>query len=124
MRDRLNSSRIKNGSYEGTHNSGNLTARNESCQGDDMKRRDFLSTALAVAAAGLAPRSARASSGFIEVMLDEPIGDIAPELHGHFTEHIGSVIYGGVWVGENSRMTVSRTICAIVDRGISGLTSW
>ena len=70
-----------------------------------MKRREFLSTTLAVAAAaGLAPRSARASNGLVEVLLDEPIGTIAPELQGHFTEHIGEVVYNGIWVGENSRI--------------------
>jgi len=69
-----------------------------------MKRREFLSTTLAVAAAGLAPRSARASNGLVEVLLDEPIGTIAPELHGHFTEHIGEVVYNGIWVGENSKI--------------------
>ncbi len=69
-----------------------------------MKRREFLSTALAVAAAGLAPRSGRASYGLVEVLLDEPLGTIAPELHGHFTEHIGSVVYNGIWVGENSKI--------------------
>ncbi len=69
-----------------------------------MKRREFLSTTLAVAAAGLAPRSARASNGLVEVLLDEPIGTIAPELQGHFTEHIGGVVYNGIWVGENSKI--------------------
>jgi len=69
-----------------------------------MKRREFLSTTLAMAAAGLAPRSARASDGLVEVLLDEPIGTIAPELHGQFTEHIGEVVYNGIWVGENSKI--------------------
>jgi len=69
-----------------------------------MKRREFLTTALAVAAAGLAPRSGRASNGLVEVLLDEPIGTIAPELYGHFTEHIGEVVYNGIWVGENSKI--------------------
>ena len=69
-----------------------------------MKRRDFLSSTLAVAAAGLAPRSARAAGGLVEVLIDEPIGTIAPELHGHFTEHIGEVVYDGIWVGENSKI--------------------
>ena len=69
-----------------------------------MKRREFLSTTLAVAAAGLAARSARASNGLVEVLLDEPIGTIAPELQGHFTEHIGEVVYNGIWVGENSKI--------------------
>jgi alpha-N-arabinofuranosidase len=69
-----------------------------------MKRREFLSSTLAIAAVGLAPRSARASDGLVEVLLDEPIGTIAPELHGHFTEHIGEVVYNGIWVGENSKI--------------------
>ena len=69
-----------------------------------MKRRDFLTTTLALAAAGLGPRSGRATNGLVEVLLDEPIGTIAPELQGHFTEHIGEVIYNGVWVGEDSKI--------------------
>jgi alpha-N-arabinofuranosidase len=69
-----------------------------------MKRREFLSTTLAMAAAGLAPRSVRASNGLVEVLLNEPIGTIAPELHGQFTEHIGEVVYNGIWVGEDSKI--------------------
>jgi alpha-N-arabinofuranosidase len=69
-----------------------------------MKRREFLSTAAALAAAGWAPRSARAASGSVEVLMDEPIGTIAPELQGHFTEHIGAVVYNGIWVGEDSKI--------------------
>ena len=38
----------------------------------------------------------------LEGLLDEPIGTIAPEIYGHFTEHLGGVIYDGVWVGEQS----------------------
>jgi alpha-N-arabinofuranosidase len=69
-----------------------------------MKRREFISAALALGAAGLAPRSGRASDGTVEVLLDEPIGTIAPELQGHFTEHIGEVVYNGIWVGEDSKI--------------------
>lgn len=29
-------------------------------------------------------------------------GVIAPEIYGHFTEHIGGVIYDGIWVGKDS----------------------
>ena len=82
-----------------------------------MRRREFLNTTLAVTAAALAPRSARASSGLVEIMIDDPIGTIAPELYGHFTEHIGEVIYGGVWVGENSKIpNVGGIRKALVDR--------
>lgn len=68
-----------------------------------MKRREFLSTTLAAAAA-LAPRSVRASNALVEVLLDEPVGEIAPELHGQFAEHIGGVVYNGIWVGEDSKI--------------------
>jgi hypothetical protein len=40
----------------------------------------------------------------VEVLIDEPIGEIAPEIHGHFVEHLGGVIYDGIWVGENSKI--------------------
>src|SRR5258708_103582 len=40
----------------------------------------------------------------IEGLLEEPIGKIAPEIYGHFAEHLGGVIYHGIWVGENSKI--------------------
>ncbi len=33
---------------------------------------------------------------------DGAIGEIRPELHGHFLEHLGSATYGGIWVGHHS----------------------
>jgi len=36
--------------------------------------------------------------------VEEPIGTIAPEIYGHFTEHLGSVIYDGIYVGEGSKI--------------------
>ena len=38
----------------------------------------------------------------VEVRLDREIATIRPELHGHFAEHLGSCIYGGIWVGPKS----------------------
>ena len=52
----------------------------------------------------VALRSTRAAEATIEVFVDEPIGRIAPEIYGHFTEHIGGVIYDGIWVGEDSKI--------------------
>src|SRR5258705_5858980 len=65
-----------------------------------MRRREFLG----VAGGLLAARSARAAEGHIEVFIEEPIATISPDLHGHFTEHIGGVIYDGIWVGEGSKI--------------------
>jgi alpha-N-arabinofuranosidase len=33
---------------------------------------------------------------------NKPIGAISPHIYGHFTEHIGGVIYDGIWVGKDS----------------------
>src|SRR5882757_3609793 len=40
----------------------------------------------------------------IEVLLGEPLGTISPDIYGHFTEHLGGVIYDGIWVGPNSKI--------------------
>lgn len=36
------------------------------------------------------------------ISLPDRIGRIAPEIYGHFSEHIGGVFYDGIWVGEDS----------------------
>jgi alpha-N-arabinofuranosidase len=70
-----------------------------------LGRREFLAvTTGAVAATVLAPRTAAASDTRIEILPGEPIGRIAPEIHGHFVEHLGGVVYDGVWVGEGSKI--------------------
>jgi len=38
----------------------------------------------------------------IKVSLDKVTGKIDPNIYGHFTEHLGGVIYDGIWVGEES----------------------
>lgn len=38
----------------------------------------------------------------ISIIFSDIIGNIAPEIYGHFSEHIGGVIYGGIWVGKDS----------------------
>lgn len=68
-------------------------------------RRSFVSTMLAAsAAAWLAPRSTKATDSRIEILLNEPIGTISPNIYGHFVEHLGGVVYDGIWVGEKSKI--------------------
>jgi len=38
------------------------------------------------------------------LMFPEELGEIAPEVYGHFSEHIGGVIYDGIWVGKDSEV--------------------
>jgi alpha-L-arabinofuranosidase len=40
----------------------------------------------------------------ITVLLDEPIGTIRPAIYSQFAEHIGGVIYDGIWVGPDSKI--------------------
>jgi alpha-L-arabinofuranosidase len=71
-----------------------------------VSRRQFLQqTTIAGAAVAAIPalRAAAPQSG-IDILLDESIGTISPDLYGHFTEHIGGVIYDGIWVGPDSRV--------------------
>jgi alpha-N-arabinofuranosidase len=70
----------------------------------NISRRQFIQrSSLASAGLLLAPHTpAAASENRIEILLDEQIGTISPDLYGHFTEHIGGVIYDGIWVGEDS----------------------
>jgi alpha-L-arabinofuranosidase len=77
-----------------------------------INRRDFLRKT-ALGASGLAfsrfygasaMAQARTVDAHIEVLLNEPLGTISPNIYGHFTEDLGGVIYDGIWVGENSKV--------------------
>jgi alpha-N-arabinofuranosidase len=76
-----------------------------------MKRREFLRTTLlgggAFAFSQYADVSrigAATADSRIEVLTDEPLGTISPNVYGHFTENLGGVIYDGIWVGPNSKV--------------------
>ena len=68
-----------------------------------MNRRNFLKAGATVAAGALAgSRLALAADAEIVLSPGEPGAVISPHLYGHFIEHLGGVIYDGVWVGRNS----------------------
>src|SRR5215472_15470204 len=70
-----------------------------------LSRRQFVRKATALALAPLFPRSIWAQSANTQRVLvrtDVEIGLVRPEFHGHFAEHLGSCVYGGLWVGKNS----------------------
>src|SRR5215510_12847178 len=82
-----------------------------------MKRRNFMVGAATTGGALLATKhttlgqrllslvpTAQGPDSRIEVLTGEQIGTIAPEIYGHFAEHLGGVIYDGIWVGENSKV--------------------
>src|SRR6266699_2484430 len=72
-----------------------------------IERRDFLRSSLLLGSAALiAPRAlfSQAVGAKIEILINEPVGTINPNLYSHFVEHLGGVVYDGIWVGEKSRI--------------------
>jgi alpha-N-arabinofuranosidase len=72
-----------------------------------INRREFVrNAALAAGAVSVLKYATLASpsTSTIEVLLDEPLGTISPNIYGHFVEHLGTVVYDGVWVGEDSKI--------------------
>ncbi len=72
-----------------------------------MERRSFLKTsAMAAAAFAFSGRRgwAKSADARVEIFLADTGAMIDPNIYGQFTEHIGGVIYDGVWVGEQSKI--------------------
>ena len=69
-----------------------------------MKRRSFVKNIVIGSAVLFGPRSLRATDSRIEILAGEPVAAVSPDLFGHFVEHLGGVVYDGVWVGGNSKI--------------------
>ncbi len=61
-------------------------------------------TSLALPGKRLLSQASAQADARIDILPAEPIATIAPEIYSHFIEHLGGVIYDGVWVGEKSRI--------------------
>jgi len=74
-----------------------------------LSRRQFVAGTAALTASALVPKSLRAASSSatarVVVRTGSEIGVVRPEFHGHFAEHLGSCVYGGLWVGKNSQIS-------------------
>ena len=71
-----------------------------------LTRRSFVS--LAGAAALRAQQPARKAS--LAIQLDGSGPTISKHIYGHFAEHLGHCIYGGIWVGPDSPIPNTRGI--------------
>jgi alpha-L-arabinofuranosidase len=72
-----------------------------------MKRREFLKGIGAATTAAIAVPYAlgsAAADSSVEILLNEPIGTVNPNIYSHFVEHLGGVVYDGIWVGEKSKI--------------------
>jgi alpha-N-arabinofuranosidase len=68
-------------------------------------RRQFLQSAAAAGIAAFAGlRPLKAADAEIEINPSVPGPQINPHIYGHFIEHLGGVIYDGIWVGRNSKI--------------------
>ena len=70
-------------------------------------RREFLGkTLLAGSAALIAPRAmfSQSAESRVEILINEPIGVVHSNVYSHFVEHLGGVVYDGIWVGEKSKI--------------------
>jgi len=72
-------------------------------------RREFVRAALVGAAGFVFSRYAgtalaQSVDSRIEILLNEIEGTISPNIYGHFAEHLGGVVYDGIWVGAKSKV--------------------
>ena len=79
---------------------------------------------IAIAASSLAaPTSNAAEPVSITVRADTPGAVINPAIYGQFAEHLGRLIYEGIWVGEQSTIPNTRgyrndVIAALKELGV------
>ena len=70
-------------------------------------RRQFVARSAGVSLAALLPQGVFSDSSVAQSVVvrpDSEIGTVRPEMHSHFAEHLGSCVYGGLWVGKGSRI--------------------
>src|SRR5664279_3491143 len=77
-------------------------------------RREFIRSSIAASAGTLlfsnhspfiTAQSSAAADSRIEILPKEPMGVISPNIYGHFVENLSGVVYDGVWVGRNSKIS-------------------
>lgn len=54
------------------------------------------------------PQALHAADIELRIRADQPGDTISPYLYGQFAEHLGNLIYGGIWVGEDSPIPNTR----------------
>ncbi len=77
-----------------------------------IKRRTFIRNGALGASALVLPArmswqsvtASRAADSRIDVLFEEPLGTISPNIYGHFVENLSGVVYDGIWVGNKSRV--------------------
>ena len=68
----------------------------------------FARILLTLVAAVLPALAQQASSASLTIHADRPGPQVNRQLFGQFAEHLGAGIYGGIWVGEDSKIPNTR----------------
>jgi alpha-N-arabinofuranosidase len=69
-----------------------------------IKSSSLAAAAVALRGSALLSQTSSQVDAHIDINPAEPIATISPEIYSHFIEHLGGVIYDGVWVGEGSKI--------------------
>jgi alpha-L-arabinofuranosidase len=70
-----------------------------------IRRRQFLEAAAVVGMASFAGiRTLAAADAEVAIDPSQPGPPISPHVYGHFVEHLGGVVYDGIWVGPDSKI--------------------
>lgn len=72
-----------------------------------MKR---LTISLFILFGAFSPAFSQEGSNRLIINADASLGKINKNIYGHFAEHLGGCIYGGIWVGEDSPIPNTRGI--------------
>ncbi|MFO0961113.1 MAG: alpha-N-arabinofuranosidase [Isosphaeraceae bacterium] len=75
-----------------------------------MMRASMGRVVLAVLAGVSISTHAGGQENRLVVRADQPSATISKHLYGHFSEHLGHCVYGGIWVGESSSIPNTRGI--------------
>ncbi|MGH9395271.1 MAG: alpha-N-arabinofuranosidase [Terriglobia bacterium] len=71
-----------------------------------ISRREFALSSAALSLSALVPAgmlgNSSSAAAQVTVRADSEIGVVRPGFHGQFAEHLGSCVYGGIWVGKES----------------------
>lgn len=68
-----------------------------------MKKPIFITVIISLFAALVQAQNTPAVNQLV-IVANHPGVTISKDIYGHFAEHLGTCIYGGIWVGENSKI--------------------
>ncbi len=69
----------------------------------------------------IAQKDSPATVNQLIVVTNHPGAIISKDIYGHFSEHLGACIYGGIWVGKDSKIPNTDGIRNDVMNALQGI---